>query len=262
MVKMDPGRSGPANSLANVDFAAGRASTAMVCALCVGLLVSSGVAYRLLASGYRQMLDDPIALPVPLARFPGSLNGWVGEDMNIPATTVEYMRKNFADDYISRRYREGITGQWADLYIVYCSSQPSGILGHKPTVCYPGNGWTWDGTMPSEIVTRSGRKLDCRVHRFYRYSPGYQEMVVVNFYLVNGLVSVREQDFSGFWARKPNIAGDPARYVAQVQVASTIETSAQALARDATDMILSFLPDPNGVVGVEVDYRQQESRSE
>jgi EpsI family protein len=223
--------------------------------LCVGLLILSGIAYQTLARSYHQILAGPISLPVPLSRFPQTLGDWAGQDMNIPATTQEYMRVHFADDYFSRRYRDNRAGQWADLYVVYCSSQPSGIVGHKPTVCYPGNGWIWDQTTPSQFVTRSNRKIGCLVHRFHKSTPGYQETVVVNFYVLNGHISTEEQGTAGFlsrfFSRRPNVAGDPARYVAQVQVASEIEDSAKCLACDATDTILSFLPDVNGVVGAE-----------
>ena len=81
------------------------------------------------------------------------------------------------------------------------------------------------------------------MHHFHEEDPGYQERIVLNFYVVNGRIRTRESDFSGFWYRRPNIEGDSARYVAQIQVAATIESSAMALARDMTDMILTFLPD-------------------
>jgi EpsI family protein len=237
-------------------------SITFVWILCLALLISSGIAYRLLATSYHHIVEKPISLPVPLSRFPLALGDWVGEDVNIPTTTQEYMRSHFADDYFSRRYVDGKAGQWADLYVVYCSSQPGGILGHKPTVCYPGNGWIWDQTTSSQIVTRSKRQIDCLVHRFHKSTPGYQETIVVNFYILDGRISVREQDFSGFLSRRPNVAGDPARYVAQVQVASTVEDSAQSLARDATDTILSFLPDADGRVGAELGFGRQEKGTE
>jgi hypothetical protein len=245
-MKVDPDRSGSLDGCVACRSAGGRVSATLAWILAVVLLVSSGIAYRVLAAGYHGILKDPIALPVSLAQFPRALYGWTGEDTPIQASTVEYMRTHFADDYFSRRYVNGSTSQGADLYVVYCSSQPGGIIGHNPTRCYPGNGWKAAGEpVPSQIVTNSGRAVDCLVHRFSKSTPAYQEIVVVNFYVVNGLISVREGDFSGFWARTPNIAGDPARYVAQVQVASASEPSARALARDVTDTILTFLPNTN-----------------
>jgi len=65
---------------------------------------------------------------------------------------------------------------------------------------------------------------------------------------LNGRITADEKDFSGLLDRRPNIAGDPARYVAQVQISSVMENSIRAAAKDMTDLILDFLPDKNGVV--------------
>jgi len=55
--------------------------------------------------------------------------------------------------------------------------------------------------------------------------------------------------FSGVGWRTPNIEGNPARYVAQVQISSIIENSIRTAAKDMTDLILEFFPDENGRVG-------------
>jgi hypothetical protein len=178
---------------------------------------------------------------------PERIGSWVGEDRPIPENIVAYMKQNFADDHISRRYVNANEGVWADLYLVYCSSRPGGILGHRPTVCFPGNGWIHDETTSSQIISTSGRPIDCLVHRFH--NSAYQQSVVVNFYVLNGQITLNERDFSGFWGRRPNLAGDPARYVAQVQVSSNLEHSARAAAAQMADILLAFLPGPKDRAG-------------
>ncbi len=262
MTKTDRDRAGPREGNVTARCAGGKASITLVWCLAVALLVSSGIAYRLLAAEYRGFMKDPIALPNPLSQFPLALNGWTGQDTPIQESTREYMRTHFADDYFSRHYVNSSTGQWADLYVVYCSSQPGGIVGHNPTKCYPGNGWTLDQTTTSQMAIGSGGTVDCLVHRLHKSSPEYQEVVVLNFYVVNGRISIREKDFSGFKWRQPNIAGDPTRYVAQVQVSSVHESAARALGRDATDAILSFLPNAGGTADSAVNVGRQESKSE
>jgi hypothetical protein len=154
------------------------------------------------------------------------------------------MRRNFADDYISRRYVNAREGLWADLYLVYCSSHPGGILGHQPLVCFPNNGWIHDETTSSQIVSRSGRPISCLVHRFHKPSPAYQQMVVLNFYILNGQITLSEREFSSPWGRRPNLSGDPARYVAQIEISSNLESSARAAAAQMADILLAFLPAP------------------
>jgi len=212
------------------------------------LLVITGAAYRPLASRLEGDLIGQINLPIPLREIPLRVDGWVGEDLAIASTTDAYMRRNFADDYVSRRYVNAAQGLWADLYVVYCASLPAGILGHKPAVCYPNNGWVHDGTETSQVTSRTGHTVDCLVHRFHKPAPSFQEIVVLNFYVLNGQITVSEDEFSGPLSRRPNIAGDPARYVAQVQVSSVLEHSARVAAAEMADLILTFLPDRNGQV--------------
>jgi len=220
--------------------------------LAVLLLVSAGITYRVVASHLTTILDTPITLPVPLSGFPSEVRNWVGRDLSIPNTTKEYMEKNFADDYLSRRYINSLTKTWADVYVVYCSSRPGGILGHRPRVCYPGYGWIHDSTESVQFISRAGRQVPCLIHRFHKPAPMNDQKVVLNFYILNGQFTTEENDFSGFLGRRPNIAGDPARYVAQVQISSVLENSVRTAAKDMTDLILDFLPDRNGIVKAEV----------
>jgi hypothetical protein len=212
------------------------------------LLVSSGITYRLLASHLEILFNTPILLPVPLNSFPINIGHWVSTELAIPNITKEYMEKNFADDFLSRRYINDATGAWADVYVVYCSSRPGGILGHQPLVCYPANGWIHDSTKPSQIISNAGRQIPCLIHRFHRTTPRNEQAVVLNFYILNGQLTADENDFSGPFGRRPNIANDPARYVAQVQICSVLENSIRTAAKDITDLVLHYLPDENGNV--------------
>ena len=226
----------------------GRISTWFLWILAILLLISSGVTYRLLASHLELLFDTPISLPVPLSNFPTQIGNWVGRDLAIHNSTKEYMEKYFADDFLSRRYVNAVTGPWADVYIVYCSSRPGGILGHRPRVCYPGGGWIHDSTESSQFTSRAGRQVPCLVHRFHKPAPTHGQIVVLNFYVLNGQIIADENYFSGPFGRRPNIAGDPARYVAQVQISSVLENSIRTAAKEMTELILDFFPDENGEV--------------
>lgn len=189
---------------------------------------------------------EPIALSVPLAEFPHVLNGWTGADLEIPTTVQEYMRANFADDFINRRYTNEATQEWADLYVVYCSSRPGAILGHTPQVCFPANGWIHDGTTPSQITSRSGHSIDCLILRFHKASRPSDAMTVLCFYMVDGHIIASENDFPRHWAGGPSVSGGPARYVAQVEICSSREGFVRSAASSLADAILDSLPDPDG----------------
>jgi len=216
--------------------------------LAIVLLISAGITYRVLASHLELTADTAIRLPAPLSAFPTKIGNWVGSDLLIPSTTKEYMERNFADDFLSRRYVNTAANIWTDVYVVYCSSRPGGILGHQPRVCYPAHGWIHDSTDPSQFTSQTGRQVLCLIHRFHKPAPVYEQIVVLNFYILNGQITTEEKDFSGLLGRRPNIAGDLARYVAQVQISSVLENSIRAAAEEMADLILDFLPDKNGVV--------------
>lgn len=212
------------------------------------LLIASGVIYRLVASHLNLVVKAPIKLPVLLDSFPSRIHYWSGIELPIRTTTREYMERYFADDFLSRRYASTSANIWADVYIVYCSSRPGGILGHRPGVCYPAHGWIHDSTERSRFISRASRQFDCLVHRFHKPAPAYEQIVVLNFYVLNGQITADEDDFSGPFGRRPNLARDPARYVAQVQISSVLENSVRTAAADMSDTILDFLPDKDGQV--------------
>ncbi|MGB7582220.1 MAG: exosortase-associated EpsI family protein [Sedimentisphaerales bacterium] len=222
-------------------------STWVLWALAVITIIVSGVGYRVLANRFK-LINVPIKLPVPLSAFPIQIGNWVGSELTIPATTREYMEENFADDFFSRRYVNSAEGIWADVYMVYCSSRPSGILGHRPGVCYPANGWQHQNTERSQLVSKAGLQVDCLVERFRKNTLALDEVVVMSFYVRNGRITADEGDLSGVFGRIFNIARDPSRYVAQVQISSVLESSVRKAAHDIIDRAVDFLPDENGKI--------------
>jgi hypothetical protein len=216
--------------------------------LTVVLLVLAGITYRVLASSLERIVAKPIKLPVPLSAFPLQIGNWSGKDLPIPSTTDEYMKKNFADDYFSRQYFNSVTKTWADVYVVYCSSRPGGIRGHRPRVCYSGYGWIHDSTQTEQFISRAGHQVPYLIHRFHWPAQMNGHVVVLNFYVLNGKITADEKDFSGLLGRRINIAGDLAQYVAQVQISSVQENSVQMMAKDVVDLILDYLPARDGKV--------------
>jgi len=219
------------------------------------LLILTGAAYRTLGNRMKLIGRGPIILSVPLSHFPKKFGNWIGSDLDIQATTKEYMERNFADDFFSRRYVNSADQIWADIYVVYCSTRPSGILGHRPGVCYPAHGWIQQSNETSQFTSRSGRVINCLIQRFRKPAPLLEEVVVLNFYVRNGQITTQESDFSGLFSRKPNIARDQSRYVAQVQISSVLESSVRKAAQEAVEIILDFLPDENGKVKVAESVR-------
>jgi len=221
-----------------------KSSIWVVWILAVVLLLCAGIVYRIVAHHLRLVVGTTIELPVPLSAFPTEVDGWSGQDIPIP---YNILRVAGNDDFLSRLYINQQTKEWANIYVAY-SARPRTMLGHKPEVCYVGSGWVLDQTEPSRVVSVSGTTIPCLVHRFHKPAPDNEEIFVLNFYILNGQIISNDGGFSGVGWRTPNIAGNPARYVAQVQISSALENSVLLAARDMTDLILDFFPDKSGKV--------------
>jgi hypothetical protein len=222
----------------------GKVPVFMVWIFAVILLVSSGITYRVLASRLKLVVDTPVKLPVPLSAFPKKIGNWVGKDVAIPTNIVRAARN---DAYLNRFFINEVNNQWANVYIAY-TAHPRTMLGHRPQICYVAGGWVHEDTKTTSVTTRAGREIPCLLHRFRRPSPETEETVVINFYIVNGRLTSDERVFSGVGFRTPNINGDPARYVTQVQISSVFENSVRSATADITEQILDFFPDENGKV--------------
>ena len=222
----------------------GSLSRRLAFTLAIILSLVSGVGYRILAYQHKLITATPIILPVPLSAFPTEIGPWIGKDVLIPENIQRAARN---DDFLNRIYINKQTNKWANVYIAY-TARPRTMLGHRPQVCYVAGGWVHDDTQPMEITTNTIEKIPCLLHRFHTPQPRYEQTVVLNYYIVNGQVTTDESVFSGVGWRTPNIAGDPARYVAQVQISSVLENSIREAAKDMTDFVLDFFPDENGRV--------------
>lgn len=222
----------------------GRISAWFVWTLAVLLLLSTGIVYRVLASRLKLTVEVPINLPTPLSAFPTQIGNWTGKDVPIPQN-IQRVAGN--DDFLNRLYINQSNNQWANIYIAY-TARPRTMLGHRPQVCYVGGGWIHDSTEQSEVFTSTGRKIPCLIHRFHMPSPSNEERVVLNFYIINGQLTNDESGFSGVGWRTPNITGNTARYVAQVQISSVLENSTRSATANMTDLILEYFPDEKGFV--------------
>jgi len=214
--------------------------------LAMSALICSAAVYRVAAYHLKIITDKPVKLPVSLKRFPLEIGRWSGREVRIPLI-VQSITDN--DDFLSRLYVNRDTNQWVNVYVAY-TGRPRTMLGHRPQVCYPAGGWIQDFTEHTKEISDSGVSIPCLLHRFHKPAPANDEVVVLNFYILNGQITDSESGFSGLDWRTPNINGQAARYVAQVQISSDLENSVLTATREMTDLMIGFFPDRNGKVKV------------
>lgn len=222
---------------------AGRTPVWFVWVLALLLLTGTGIFYRAVASRLERIASS-VTLAVSLDEYPRQIGQWVGDDVPIPAN-IQRVAGN--DAFVNRLYRNRASNEWVNVYIAY-SAHPRTMLGHRPRVCYVAGGWIHDGSEQTMFTSRGGQELACLIHYFHRPAPEHEETVVLNYYIVNGRITWDDRVFTGVGWRTPNIDGDPARYVTQVQISSTLENSVRSAASDMTELILDFFPDEDGRV--------------
>ncbi len=206
--------------------------------LCAAALVASGLVYRHYADKWNRLLAVPVKLPRPLAEFPMQVGDWQGKDVEMSEATKKIAGN---DDYISRQYVNSRTGQAVYVYVAF-SGRPRNMRGHRPQVCYKGAGWDNTESRPVEFKLADGRRMEAMMHRFARIVPNKQTVSVLNYYVVNGQVMLTEKAFTGLGFRTPNLKGDLARYVAQVQISAEQEAGILAGARDLCGPLFTLFP--------------------
>lgn len=144
------------------------------------MLVVTGAGYQLVAVKMNMLATTPIKLDVPLSQFPIRIGRWFGRDVPISETIIK----------------------------IACIAQLRTMLGHRPQVCYPANGWTRKNTEDIQLISHSGRKIRCLMHHFQKSTSESEETIVLNYYIVNGRFTDDEIVFSGLgwciWKKSGN----------------------------------------------------------
>jgi len=204
----------------------------------LAVLVTVGWTYGILAKKYDAISKIPLFLPVPLDNFPLILGDWNGRDMPISETVLKVAGN---DDYLSRYYVNSKVQAGATLYVGY-TTEPRRMLGHRPQVCYVGSGWTHDYTNQEAIRTVKGNEQDCLIHRFYKPGLSYEEVFVLNYYIVNGHITTNQKDFESLRWRRPKQVGGQIQYVAQIQISSASEQAVRVFGQEVGDLIMEYMP--------------------
>ena len=215
-------------------------------AMFVGLLavVAGGVGYRVIAHELDAARSAQIQLERPIATLPLRLGDWSGQEVEVP---VGILRIAGNDDTVSRLYRRTGGDATVSLYIGY-TGRPGTMLGHRPTICYPNAGHALVGS-ESVTIESAGRKASVMLHSFLKPGVPDERTLVLHYYVLNGEITVDEDSFWGLKWRTPNLSRDATRYVAQVQIATSIgldiagsRRQALEFARESMPAILELLP--------------------
>lgn len=194
------------------------------------LMFVFGLGYRVVAARLESPIGGPPISPDALARFPRQIGDWTGEDIALDEAIV---RQTDTDAHVNRRYsRPG--GLEAVSFYVASGVKARDLMPHRPEVCYTGAGWTLADRQSVELPLSDSTKLPCNVMQFSRGALNAQQVVVLDYYLVDGQycadVSLLR---SKAWRGQGSV-----RYVAQVQIVAPITETRKAQA--ATRLVSDF----------------------
>lgn len=128
--------------------------------------------------------------------FPDRVGDWVKtEDVPLNYNAEDLLRPNIM---ISRLYRNEALGLHMH-FMFYQSKNAEHMRGHYPPICYPNNGYNWNGTEPG--AWRCGdQTVDGAEHTFRR---GDTTMLVANFVVLpDGRFVTDNHELSEFAANR------------------------------------------------------------
>jgi len=206
--------------------------------LAIIILFASKVLYSFFEASLQKQSSQKILPTVFLGDFPYVIGPWEGVDVPISETVLKVAAN---DDYLSRSYVDPVRYLQVTVYVSY-TTEPRRMLGHRPRVCYVGSGWIHDSTTEHTFELSDGLEVPCLIHRFHKGGLDYQDIAVLNYYIVNGSLTSDYKDFSGLRWRRPRANRGPVDYVSQVQISSVSEVALESAVQDFTQDILRYFP--------------------
>lgn len=206
----------------------------------LGVLImgAAGGYYQYAAEKLDAISKIPLLPAIPLGTFPLILGDWNGREVPISETVLKVAGN---DDHLSRFYVNSKVQAGATLYVGF-TAEPRRMLGHRPDVCYVGSGWVLDETQKEVIRTADGNDVECLVHRFYRPGLAFEEVFVLNYYILNGVLTTDHKSFDGLRWRRPKQSGGRLEYVAQIQISSSSRQAVRLLAQEIAGPIMEYMP--------------------
>jgi len=194
------------------------------------LMLLSGSGYRILAARLAAPVNTtPIALE-DLKQFPSQIGEWKGQDVSLDEAVV---RATDTDAHISRQFSRSDGTESVYLYVA-CGVKARDLMPHRPEVCYTGNGWTLVSRRSAEVPLNDGSKLPCSLLQFSRGSLGTQEVMILDYYIVDRQYCA---DVSLLRSKAWRGSGT-VRYVAQVEI--IIAVTGTLSADSATELVRTF----------------------
>lgn len=187
-------------------------STVSVLAWAALLMAVGVVSRRFDDQGEERALGAGLPL---LDSIPLTVGPWEGSDVPMDSRIVAAAR---TDAHVNRKYVHRESREVVDLYVAF-THRPINMLGHRPDVCYPANGWIAEPTIQLRLVPADQEPFDCLLHRFRRGADADgEQLFVANYYVLPSGITTDWNTFAGLQWRRQNAGATQDMFVAQIQV--------------------------------------------
>jgi EpsI family protein len=173
-----------------------------------------GVAYHVLAARLAVPVTITAVSSAELQRLPLQIGDWTGQEVPLDEAIV---LATDTDAHVSRRYSRHGASESVWLYIA-SGVRARDLMPHRPEVCYTGQGWTLTDKQFVELPLSDGTRLPCNCFRFSRGALNTSNVVVLDYYIVDGQYCY---DVSLLRSKAWRGSGT-VEYVAQVQIVTSI----------------------------------------
>jgi len=192
------------------------------------LMLVSSAWYRALAARLEAPVNTTPISSAALERLPLQIGDWMGREVPLDEAIV---RATDTDAHINRSYLRNNASQYISLYIA-SGVKARDLMPHRPEVCYSGAGWTLIDKRSMELPLSDGMKLPCNVLQFSRGTLNTKNVVVLDYYIVDGQYC---RDVSLLRSKAWRGSGT-VRYIAQIQIAASATSN---LTADSASRIIS-----------------------
>ncbi len=183
-------------------------------ALALAIILLAGAGYRHLSAALHQEARFVPLIGEGLAAIPKEIGEWRGIELPLEQAIIQ---RTDTDAHLSRIYRRP-AGPDISVFIGY-GGRARDLLPHRPEVCYPSAGWVPRGARTDEVLSASGEAVPIKVHTFTRGGFDQRTLVVLNYYIVDGMLTTDVEQLRSVLGR----GGGARRYLCQLQLATQVE---------------------------------------
>jgi exosortase len=209
------------------------------------VLISAGIGHRVLLGKIEHLTQEATMPAQPLKTIPLSLGPWEGIELPLEEAAIRIAGD---DDWISRVYRNRVSGEEVAVYVGYIG-RPRARM-HRPDICYPSHGFTLARQEDIVIPREQDEDVPALLMEFKPPQLGDLRQLSCATFIIQGRLTRNIETANQYSSREIGLLNPKSQYVARIQLSTPIlgDRSAriaamQDLGSRIVDPVLARMPD-------------------